>query len=220
MEVNLTYNTQREKLTMPEYGRHIQELIEHIKTLETKEERQKWAEKAVSLMLQMSPNNKRDTHEFKEKMWVHLFKISNYELDVMPPNGEIPKAEESALKPNFLGYPARNHRYRHYGQFVQKLVEKAILMEEGPKKEEFKNIIGSYMKLAYKNWSREHYVNDIVIKQELKKLSEERLIIGEEMELNKIKAANRAISTKQHSKSKAKKGGHKSKNKKYKKKKY
>ena len=65
-------------------------------------------------------------------------------------------------------------------------------MEEGPKKEEFKNVIGSYMKLAYKNWSREHYVNDEVIKGELKNMSEGKLLIADDIVLNKIKAANKA----------------------------
>ena len=138
----------------------------------------------------MSPSAKSGT-DFEEKMWVHLFLMANYELDVTPPNGIIPVKSAKLLTPERLPYPKRNRKFRHYGLLVQAMVEKAIAMEEGPKKEEFKEIIGSFMKLAYKNWSREHYVNDEVIKLDLKKLSDGALIIPEEQGLNKISAANK-----------------------------
>lgn len=188
---NMTYNTEQVPLIIPEYGRNIQNMIEFAKTIEEDEERQRFANYIVDLMLQMATSS-RNNNEFRDKMWLHFFIIAKYDIDVTPPNGVIPKSEESQLKPLKVEYPKNNSRYRHYGQFVQKLVEKAIKMEEGPKKEEFKNIIGSYMKLAYKNWSREHYVNDEVIKEELKKMSEGQLLMDEDIVLNKIRAANKA----------------------------
>jgi len=188
---NMTYNTELVPLIIPEYGRNIQNMIEFAKTIEEDDERQRFAEYIVDLMLQMATNS-RNNNEFRDKMWLHFFIISKYELDVTPPSGVIPKSEESQLKPLRVEYPINNSKYRHYGQFVQKLVEKAIKMEEGPKKEEFKNIIGSYMKLAYKNWSREHYVNDEVIKAELEKMSDGQLLMDDDIVLNKIRAANKA----------------------------
>ncbi len=189
----LTYNTEQEELIIPEYGRNLQQMIQFAKTIEDDTERQNFAEYIVDLMLQMATSS-RNNNEFRDKMWLHFFKIANYDIKVMPPNGEIPKSEESQLTPDQVTYPINNSSYRHYGQFVQKLIEKAIEMEEGPKKEEFKNVIGSYMKLAYKNWSREHYVNDEVIKGELKNMSKGKLIIADDIVLNKIKAANKAPS--------------------------
>ncbi len=188
---NMTYNTEQVSLIIPEYGRNIQNMIEFAKTIEEDDERQRFAEYVVDLMLQMATNS-RNNNEFRDKMWLHFFIIAKHDIDVTPPNGIIPKSEESMLKPLPVEYPKNNSRYRHYGQFVQRLVDKAIAMEEGPKKEEFKNIIGSYMKLAYKNWSREHYVNDEVIKEELKKMSGGKLLMDEDIVLNKIRAANKA----------------------------
>ena len=187
----MTYNTEQVNLIIPEYGRNIQNMIEFAKTIEEDDERQRFAEYVVDLMLQMATNS-RNNNEFRDKMWLHFFIIAKYDIKVTPPNGVIPKSEESQLKPLKVEYPKNNSKYRHYGQFVQKLIEKAIAMEEGPKKEEFKNIIGSYMKLAYKNWSREHYVNDEVIKEELKNMSEGQLLMDEDIVLNKIRAANKA----------------------------
>lgn len=189
----LTYNTEQEELIIPEYGRNLQQMIQFAKTIEDDTERQNFAEYIVDLMLQMATSS-RNNNEFRDKMWLHFFKIADYDINVMPPNGEIPKSEESKLTPDQVTYPINNSSHRHYGQFVQKLIEKAIEMEEGPKKEEFKNVIGSYMKLAYKNWSREHYVNDEVIKGELKNMSKGKLVIADDIVLNKIKAANKVQS--------------------------
>ena len=186
----MTYNTEREKLIIPEYGRNIQNMIEFCKNIEEDEERQAFASYIVDLMLQMATSS-RNNIEFKDKMWLHFFKIAKYDINVTTPEGEVPKSEESQLKPLRVEYPINNSAYRHYGQFVRKLVDKAIAMEEGPKKEEFKNIIGSYMKLAYKNWSREHYVNDEVIKKELLTMSQGKLEMADDVVLNKIRAANK-----------------------------
>ena len=188
---NMTYNTEQDKLIIPEYGRNIQNMIEFAKTIEDDEERQAFAEYIVDLMLQMATSS-RNNIEFKDKMWLHFFKIAQYDIKVTTPAGEVPKSEESQLAPLRVEYPKNNSAYRHYGQFVRKLVDKAIAMEEGPKKEEFKNIIGSYMKLAYKNWSREHYVNDEVIKKELENMSQGKLVMADDIVLNKIRAANKA----------------------------
>ena len=188
---NMTYNTEQVPLIIPEYGRNIQNMIEFAKTIEEDDERQRFAEYVVDLMLQMATNS-RNNNEFRDKMWLHFFIIAKHDINVTPPNGIIPSSEESQLKPLRVEYPKNNSKYRHYGQFVQALITKAIAMEEGPKKEEFKNIIGSYMKLAYKNWSREHYVNDEVIKEELKNMSDGQLLMDEDIVLNKIRAANKA----------------------------
>ena len=47
---NLEYNTEREHLIIPEYGRHLQKMINHAKTRETKEERNKVAKSIISVM--------------------------------------------------------------------------------------------------------------------------------------------------------------------------
>lgn len=175
---------------MPEYGRHIHNLVSFAKTIEDREERQNFASYIIKLMLQMSPNAKGGG-DFEEKMWVHLFIISGYDLDVSPPIGEIPVKSVKLLEPQPIGYPKRNHKNRHYGQHVQTLISKCKETEESPKKEEFKEVIGSFMKLAFKNWSREHYISDDAIKQDLAAMSDGELVIPDGQGLNKIAAANK-----------------------------
>ena len=169
-DFDLTYNTQKDHLVIPEYGRNIQQLIEHAKTIEDPKERQEFAEAIVQLMNRMVPQNK-GVDEENEKLWRHLFRIANYELDVKAPSGTIYTKEEAMKKPERVKYPHQNSRLRHYGSNVHKLIEKALTIEDEEKRAGFAYIIGSYMKLAYKTWNKEHYVSDDIIKEDLESLS-------------------------------------------------
>jgi uncharacterized protein DUF4290 len=179
----MEYNSNRNKLIISEYGRHVQKMIAHAKTIEDKENRQFFVEQVVQLMGQMQPNMK-PSPEFTNKLWNHAFMIGAYELDVETPEGvDIVKMTEWKHPPK-LPYPTKNMRFRHYGHNVQTLINKARVMEDLEKKEIFGNAIGSYMKLAYKTWNRDHYVNDEVIKGDLKSMSENDLNLDESVQLN------------------------------------
>lgn len=170
----MEYNSAKEHLVIPEYGRNVQSMIAYAKTIENDEERQAFVEGLVDLMNQMLPQAK-NVLEYKERLWKHVFRIANYELNVVPPNGEIPTPKEKELRPERMTYPSSDKRFKHYGTNVQSLIQKAIGMEDGDMKAEFVNIIASYMKLAFKTWNPDHYVNDEMIKQDIKDLSDQKL---------------------------------------------
>ncbi len=166
----MEYNSAKEELILPEYGRNVQLLIQHAKTIENRDMRQAFIQKVILLMHQMNPQN-RSIDEYKDKLWGHVFHIADYDIDVTPDVGDIPTRESARKKPDQIGYPHNDTRYRHYGYNVQKLTEKAIAMEDGSKKTGFVNAIASYMKLAYRTWNKDHYVSDEIIKGDLQKLS-------------------------------------------------
>ena len=179
----MEYNSNREPLIIAEYGRHVQKMINHVKTIEDKENRQFFMEQIVQLMGQMQPNVK-STPEFVNKLWNHAFMIAGYEVEVDVPEGvEIAKITERRHPPK-LPYPVKNMKFRHYGYNVQRLIDKAGKMEDAEKKEIFGNAIGSYMKLAYKTWNHDHYVNDEVIKRDLKAMSENDIDLDDSVQLN------------------------------------
>jgi Domain of unknown function (DUF4290) len=179
----MEYNSSRGKLIISEYGRHVQKMIAYAKTIEDKENRQFFMEQVVQLMGQMQPNM-RPSPEFTNKLWNHAFMIASYEIEVdLPEDVEIVKMTERKHPPK-LPYPTKNMKYRHYGHNVQRLIDKAAAMEDTDKKEVFGNAIGSYMKLAYKTWNRDHYVNDEVIKGDLKSMSNSDLDLDESAQLN------------------------------------
>lgn len=188
MEFEMTYNTQEDIMIIAEYGRHIQNLVDHCKTIEDKKEKQSFAEQIVELMYQMNSQSK-NTLDYRNKLWKHLFMISNYELDVTPTSGDLPKPEDRQIKPDIVEYPSIESEFKHYGHNVRLLMEKAIAMEEGPIKDGFVETIASFMKLAYKNWNREHYVSDEIILEDLKSLSKGKLSVADDKSLDTLTSA-------------------------------
>ncbi len=175
----IEYNTERDQLRMPEYGRHVQNLIKFAKTIEDKDKRQAFVEKVAELMFMLNPPT-RNEEDHLIKIWHHIFEIADFDLDVMPPDGEIPTREMMHRKPDPLPYPHKDIRLRHYGYNVERLIQKAIEMEDEEKRREFVKVIAAYMKQAYRAWSREQFVNDDIIKSDLRALSGGLLTLDED----------------------------------------
>lgn len=168
----MEYNTERNQLLMPEYGRNIQQLVEHCKSLSTKEERNDMAMAIVEFMGQRNPHL-RDEENYKHKLWDHLFILANYNLDVDAPY-PFPTKEELSQKPKKMEYPSFDNDYKFYGKSILQLIEKAIELEEGEEKEALIEVIANNMKKSYNVYNKEH-VQDEVIFRHLKELSENRL---------------------------------------------
>ncbi len=203
--MEMEYNSARSELIIPEYGRHVQKLVQHAKTIEEPAYRQAFVEAIVDLMMQMHPQS-RNMDDYREKLWKHIFRIADFELDVVGPNGERPSREEAEKKPDMIPYPHSEAKFRHYGDNVQRLIQKAMEMEDGPKKAGFVEVIASYMKLAYKTWNKEYYVSDDIIKSDLSALSEGQLNLADEMSIENL-GANRRRNTKQRPSSGGNNGG-------------
>lgn len=187
---DLEYNSARENLVIPEYGRNVQKLIDYAKTIEDPKFRQAFAEKIVDLMQQMHPQS-RNMDDYREKLWKHVFRIADYELDVTPSDGPVIKKSEAEKRPEMIDYPEFEAQYRHYGHNVQRLIKKALSMEPGPKKDGFVAVIGSYMKLAYRTWNKEHYVSDDIIKADLENLSNGKLSLKDSVSIDNLSNSNR-----------------------------
>jgi hypothetical protein len=181
--MNLEYNSGRELLTIPEYGRHVQNMVKYALTIEDKEQRQLFVEMLVNLMYQIVPSSKQ-SREVTERLWNHVMRIADYQLDVTPPDDVLIVTKEQRHKPHQLQYPKKDLKYKNYGYYVQQLVEKASAMEDPEKRKAFAVMIGSYMKLASRNWSQDSFVSDDVIKSDLRTLSGKKLDLGEDVALN------------------------------------
>ncbi|SER00526.1 protein of unknown function [Hyunsoonleella jejuensis] len=165
---NLEYNTEREHLIIPEYGRHLQKMINHAKTRETKEEREKLAKAIISVMGNLQPHL-RDVPDFQHKLWDQLFIMSNFELDVDSP---FPKPSKEVLseRPDPLKYPQNHPKYRFYGNNIKTMIDVANTWEEGELKEALVYTIANHMKKCFLNWNKDT-VEDIVIFDHLYELS-------------------------------------------------
>ncbi|WP_339894291.1 DUF4290 domain-containing protein [uncultured Algibacter sp.] len=165
---NLEYNTEREHLIIPEYGRHMQKMINHAKTLETKEERNKVAKGIIAVMGNMQPHL-RDVPDFQHKLWDQLFIMSNFELDADSPF-EIPTKEIYEERPEVLEYPQNFPKYRFYGNNIKTMIDVANTWEDGDLKEALTYTIANHMKKCFLNWNKDT-VEDAVIFDHLFELS-------------------------------------------------
>lgn len=168
----MEYNTQKPLLNMPEYGRIIQQLVEHCKELPTKEERNEMAIAIVDFMGQRNPQL-RDEENYKHKLWDHLYILSDHDLDVDAPY-PFPTIEELKEKPKKMEYPKLQGEFKFYGKSILQLIEKAIELENGEEKDALIQVIANNMKKSYNVYNKEH-VQDEVIFRHLKDLSGNRL---------------------------------------------
>lgn len=160
----MQYNTERNDMSMREYGRHIQKMVEYLLTIKDREKRQQQTQVVIELMGFLNPHLK-NVEDFRHKLWDHLFFISDFKLDVSSPY-PIPKKETYKSKPEPLPYPKRHPKYSHLGKNLELVVEKALKETDPEKKSGFANTIAYYMKLAYSNWHKE-LVHDDAIRSEL-----------------------------------------------------
>ncbi|TVR84444.1 MAG: DUF4290 domain-containing protein [Saprospirales bacterium] len=184
----MQYNSQREKLVIPEYGRHVQRLITHLKKIKDDDLRQAHAEEIIKLMYSLNPNNKPGA-ETTERLWNHLFRIADFDIELTPPNGIIPTPESVRKHPQKPAYNKSRIKYRHYGNYIQKLVDKTAEETDREKQVQYLVIIGSYMKLAYKTWNPEHYVSDEIILEDLRNLSQGRISIPDNLYLDALSSS-------------------------------
>lgn len=161
---NMEYNTTRNHLSMKEYGRHIQKMVDDLLKVENRELRQKSAEAIIELMGFLNPHLK-NVEDFRHKLWDHLFLISDFKLDVDSPY-PIPTRETMKARPQKLRYPKKYPKYNHLGKNIEHVIAKALKEENPEKKQGFANCIAYYMKLTYSNWHKE-LMHDDAIQNEL-----------------------------------------------------
>jgi len=177
----MEYNTTREILPITEYGRNIKKMIDYTITIEDREKRSKLAKAIVSVMSQLNPQM-RDNNEFKHKLWDHLFILSEFKLDIDAPY-PVPSTIYIDHKPEKISYPTYNIAFKHYGNNIERIIKKAIEMEEGPQKEALIKTIANHLKKSYLNWNRDS-VTDEVIAAHLELLSEGKLKLGQDVVLS------------------------------------
>jgi len=200
MEFQLEYNSERTLMIIPEYGRHIQKLVDHCVALETKEERNTMAKAIVDVMGNLQPHL-RDVPDFKHKLWDQLFIMSSFDLDADSPY-DRPSKEELQEKPESLPYPKSASRYRYYGNNIQTMINVALSWEEGEKREALVYTIANHMKKCYLNWNKDT-VDDAVIFKHLLDLSDGQIdLTNSEETLSKSENLLRKRATQQGNKGK------------------
>jgi len=181
----MEYNTDRNALRLREYGRNVQHMVNYAKELDNNDEKKKWAELIIQIMSQLNPSV-RSMEDYRSKLWQHIGIISEGALLEYAPEGYAVSHETDELQTlETIVYPASNAKERHYGSHIMNLIDKVVAMEEGDKKNEGIIIIANYMKLVSVKWSRGH-VSDQLIKNDLHRISQGKLQLGEDIKLEEV----------------------------------
>ena len=165
---NLEYNSDREDLIIPEYGRHIHKMVNQAIECNNKDERNNMAKAIIGVMGNLNPHL-RDVSDFQHKLWDQLFIMSQFQLDVDSPYPK-PSKEIFEQKPEKLNYPQNHPKYRFYGNNIKKMIDVAVSWEDGEMKSQLVYVIANHMKKCFLNWNKDT-VEDSVIYEHLFELS-------------------------------------------------
>lgn len=176
----LQYNTEREHLIIPEYGRHMQKMINYAKSKETKEERNKLAQAIIAIMGNLQPHL-RDVPDFQHKLWDQLYIMSDFGFDADFPYDK-PSREVLEERPQPLKYPQNYQKYRFYGNNIKTMIDVANTWEDGEMKDALIHTIANHMKKCFLIWNKDT-VDDVVIFNHLFELSDGKINLKDSDEI-------------------------------------
>ena len=181
--IGLDYNTEREKLDMPEYGRNVLKMVELMKADPDREKRSRQARAIIKVMELLNPQV-RTLDNFDHKLWDHLYMIAGYDLDVDSP---YPAPVEFEMKTRPVPIPMKGEKIKatHYGRNIEKIIGLLCEEPESEIKTEMIRSLAIYMRQQYLIWNKDS-VSDETIFQDIEKLSDYKLKVPEGIKLHQI----------------------------------
>ncbi len=181
--IKLYYNTEVERLKMPEYGRNVLQMVEQLKAIPDKEKRTQQAYAVVKVMESLNPQVHQQEN-YAQKLWDHLYMIAGYDLDVNSPY-PAPVPEVVNSRPDPIPLNIKPIRARHYGRNIESILDLIASEPEGEVKTEMIRSLAIYMRQQYLIWNKDT-VADETIFADIERLSEGRVKVPEGLELSKI----------------------------------
>lgn len=175
----MQYNTARNHLILPEYGRNVQKMVEHASNIKDKSERDKCVKSIIDFMGQMNPQL-RDIKEFTHKLWDHLFIMSQFQLEATSPY-PMPEIEKLKERPEKMPYPKNKIKFPFYGAALENMINYAVKQEDSREKEIMTGMIANHMKKSYLLFNKHSVSNDTIILH-LKQLSNNTLKLPSDFE--------------------------------------
>jgi len=182
-KVKLSYNTEREPLGMPEYGRNILAMVEQIRSIEDKSKRTEQARAIIKAMEILNPSVHQQEN-YEHKLWDHLFLIAGLDLDVDAPY-PAPHPEVLQSKPLTIPLKKKPVKATHYGRNIESIIDLIAGEEDGEIKTAMIHSLAVYMRQQYLIWNKDS-VADETIFADIEKLSDGRIKVPEGLSLAKI----------------------------------
>ena len=170
------YNYKRRKLFLPEYGRHIHEMVDSLMAIEDRHERNRQARAVIAVMGNLNPLL-RDTADFTHKLWDHLFIMSDFQLDVDSPYPR-PARQDLMVTPQPMRYSQSRIPYKHYGKYVGAMIRRIAAEQGEADVAPAMDGIARYMRAKSYEYNMEHPNNEVIIK-DIKQMSGGSIVLDE-----------------------------------------
>lgn len=195
------YNTQQEKLVMPEYGRHVQDMIKYVASIPDREKRNQQIQAVIAVMGTLNPQL-RDVPDFRHKLWDHVQIISDFKIDIDSPY-PIPTKEYIQAPPETIPLQKEKIRLACYGRNIQNMIDLIAQKEDDDLKKYMIKVIASYMKQQYLIWNKDSVAEETIF-EDIKTLSGGKLVVPEDIHIGVGFAPQKALGNKQKNKNKKK----------------
>ena len=179
----LDYNTEREKLAMPEYGRNVLKMVEDVKRIEDRAKRSEQARAVVRVMEILNPQV-HSAVNWEQKLWDHLYIMAGYDLDVDSPY-PMPSPEQRKSRPEIIPLKKKPIKATHYGRNIESIIDLIASEPEGEMKTAMIRSLAMYMRQQYLIWNKDS-VADTTIFSDIEKLSDYRIKVPEGLTLSRI----------------------------------
>ncbi|MCH5330309.1 MAG: DUF4290 domain-containing protein [Alistipes sp.] len=171
------YNYTRRKLFLPEYGRHIQEMVDSLLDIEDRRERTRQAKAVIAVMGNLNPLL-RDTADFTHKLWDHLIIMSDFKLDVDSPY-PLPTRQDLTVVPGKLAYPQSHVSHKHYGKYIGRMIRRIGEAAAGTDTVQEVDNVARFMHMKSFEYNQEH-PNHEVIAKDIREMSGNAIELDEE----------------------------------------
>ena len=178
--LNMEYNTSQKRLIMPEYGRHVHQMVQRAVQIQDREQRNHAAYTIIGVMGSLMPHL-RDVPDFKHKLWNHLLFISDFQLDIDAPYPP-PARNEMIDCPYMVSYPQSHVRQRHYGKILVNMIREAGKLEDCPQRDALILLLAMQMKKSYTTWNRSELNKEQII-QDIWDISDGKIKLDPEIKL-------------------------------------
>ena len=183
--IKLYYNTEVEKLAMPEYGRNVLKMVEQVKAIEDRQKRSEQARAVVKVMESLNPQVHQQEN-YEQKLWDHLYMIAGFDLDIDAPY-PAPVPEVMSSRPDPIPLNTKPIKARHYGRNIESIIDLIASEPDGEVKTAMIRSLAIYMRQQYLIWNKDT-VADETIFADIERLSGGRVKVPEGLELGKIDA--------------------------------
>ena len=181
--VKLYYNTERERLRMPEYGRNVLEMVEQLRDIEDKAKRSEQARAVVKVMEILNPQVHQQEN-YEQKLWDHLYLMAGLDLDIDAPY-PAPIVDDLQSRPQVIPLKSKPVKATHYGRNIESIIELIAGEPEGEVKTAMIRSLAIYMRQQYLIWNKDSLADQTIF-NDIEKLSDYRIKVPEGISLSKI----------------------------------